>query len=279
MGSSRELFARLRSLKCAVVRTPVPGRPCEEAAGTRPRMRLVLIGHSFGALILYNALSGTLIESLVPAFETDPPSAVPRPVDLVVLLSPAFEATRYTSLHRIATSRGYAPGYQAPLLVSVTSSTDWATSLAFPFGRTVNSLFQRPASREESLANRRTIGHVPEYRTHALGISERSSPACAGWIDPARLPASQRLEVIRADREIEKRNSEAFFREQAANGGPQPRWQRTFCGSVQLSHLHHDPRSPVWNIIADASVMDGHDDIAKPALGHFLRQLYHDTLR
>lgn len=278
MGSSRELFARLRSLKCALVRTPVQGRACEDAPGTRPRMRLVLIGHSFGGLILYNALSGTLIESLAPVYESGPPSTVPRQVDLIVLLNPAFEATRYTSLHRIATLRDYAPGYQPPLLVSVTATGDSATRVYFPLGRRLNSLFQRPASPEENLANRHTIGHMRAYTTHELGKAPSSPAECDGWLDPADVPLPQRQATIRSNREIERRNARVFLLDQGRDGGPKPFWTRAFCGGAVLSHVQHDPRSPVWNVRADPWIMKDHDDIANPRLGHFLRQLYHDTV-
>lgn len=278
-GSPRELFARLRGLKCSLVREPVAGRECEEAPGVRPRMRLVLIGHSFGGLILYNAVSGALIESLARAWDTgEPVSSVPRYADLVVLLNPAFEATRYAPLHRIATTRAYAPAWEPPLFVSVTTSADWATGRAFPIGRQLNTFFQRHASREERQANRRTIGNMPPYVTHELTLATSPPTGCAGWVDPAGVPAPDRPARILENLRLEEANRRAFLRRQAGQGGLQVQWEREFCGGARLSHVQHNPRAAIWNVRADRSIMSGHDDIANPVLGHFLRQLYHDTV-
>ena len=62
-----------------------------------------MIGHSFGAWILYNAVAGSLVESLTHADDTGGQANVnTRFADMIVLLNPAFEAVRYTPLHRIA---------------------------------------------------------------------------------------------------------------------------------------------------------------------------------
>src|SRR5207237_1072565 len=52
--------------------------------------RLVLAGHSFGGLILFSAVDEYLIESVAR------PKKVARPFgDLIILVNPAFEATRF----------------------------------------------------------------------------------------------------------------------------------------------------------------------------------------
>ena len=64
-----------------------------------------MIGHSFGGLILFNAISEALIEGLTyrdDGGDRDAPAV--RFGDMVILLNPAFEASRYTPLHRIATN-------------------------------------------------------------------------------------------------------------------------------------------------------------------------------
>lgn len=67
-----------------------------------------MIGHSFGGLILYSAVSGSLTEGLMAdADRREAGLQMFRFADMVVLLNPAFEATRYTPSHRIATTRKY----------------------------------------------------------------------------------------------------------------------------------------------------------------------------
>jgi alpha-beta hydrolase superfamily lysophospholipase len=174
-GSSRELFSRLRGFKCAQnAKAGLPG--CNEtASGARPKVQTLMIGHSFGGLVLFNAVSGALIESLTHAQDSgDPAGPSQRYGDLVVLLNPAFEATRYTPLHRIATLRKYYR-YQAPLMVSITTTADQATGKAFPFGRFINGIFERVTSEEEDTANTNTIGHIPQYVSHQLTVLNAES--------------------------------------------------------------------------------------------------------
>jgi hypothetical protein len=273
-GSSRELFARLRGFKCA--QNAAAGRQgCGGLPGGRPKVRMIMIGHSFGALVLFNAVSGSLVESLTIADDTGSPgSPSERYGDLIVLVNPAFEATRYTPLHRIATLRDYEH-YQTPLLVSLTSEADIATKVFFPLGRFFNTVFQKVTSREEDRANMRTPGHMPEYLTHRISTTEQPTADCIGWKPLESLAASARREQMRANLALERRNALAFF------GGARKlpdRWERHFCGQTKLVHYQHNANSLVWNVTADASVIADHSAIDNPALWSFLRQLYHDSV-
>ena len=275
-GSTRELLSRLRNFKCTQSLPAGSDGDCDEAATSRlPRVRMLLVGHSFGGWIVYNAVAGSLIESLTHAHNTDRPgSANSRFGDMVVLLNPAFEATRYTPLHRIATTTRQ-PGYQAPLLVSVTSSADWATRSAFPVGRIFNSVFERTVGTEERVASVRTMGHVRDYITHELRATDEQPAGCAGWVPLRQVTGAQARQQARVNLQAEQANAEAF----GGAGAPLPAgWQRTFCGGARLTHTAHDPNSIIWNVRTDGSIMNGHDDIDDPKLIDFVRQLYHDTL-
>ena len=163
-GSVRELFARLRQLKLSD--THNQRRQVDAAFVT---------GHSFGGLIVYTAISQMLMESAV---RNDGGTVEPS-VDLVVLINPAFEASRYEPLHRIATGRRYVRGHR-PVFVAITADNDWATSMAFPFGRWLNGILRATNAGCEA-ANRRTMGHLDGYRTHELTSNPHDACNGMGW--------------------------------------------------------------------------------------------------
>jgi hypothetical protein len=59
---------------------------------------------------------------------------------------------------------GFAPN-QNPVFVEVTSDADWATGIAFPAGRLVNTTFESFTSDEERREAMSSLGHYP----HAAG--------------------------------------------------------------------------------------------------------------
>ena len=230
-GSVRELFSHLRAL--GHPRTPGAGR----------EVSVTLIGHSFGGLILYNAFAESLLDSLIAANNGNRSSPrLARPVvDAVILLNPAFEATRFEPLFQAAQefleSKSEPPWRygqgQRPVFVSITSETDSATKTWFRFGRAVNSIFEHEgwtdqdhdrtdyAKRLEKLANTHTIGHMERYRTHRLALV-RPPDQAAG-----------------------------------SNRGAEP----IACSGVANRLLAGETRFPLWNMYADANVIDGHHDI------------------
>jgi hypothetical protein len=200
--------------------------------------------------------------------------------DMVILLNPAFEATRYTPLHRMATGRGSAGAfktYQTPMFISITTTKDWATRFAFPIGRFFSTIFSRHASEEERLADVSTIGHMDLYVTHHLTMATAVPATCQGWHDiPGGVPA------VDGDRDDAMRRNLAIEGAHAAATSPKGKplsagWERTFCGGALLRHVAHDPHLPVWNVRADGTVMSSHGDISNVVLSSFLRQLYRES--
>jgi pimeloyl-ACP methyl ester carboxylesterase len=247
-GATRELFAYLKALRAASKQTAVR------------RIQLTLVGHSFGALIVYNAVAGSLADALSVA--TYPPQlGGPRQAaefaDLVLLLNPAFEASRFEPVFQIAKSYGacgptllpYAIN-QRPLLISITSHADFATRVGFPVARSVNTLFQHEEwtsedracagvtypDRIEKLANTHTIGHFERYRTHTLTL--RNTPASA--------------------------EEEGLKHETAIDCKP-------FANPV----IENRNTFPLWNMFveADANVINGHHDIYGKNLWQFVSTL------
>ena len=97
----------------------------------RRRMRLSIAGHSFGGLIVYTALAQSLIKDLMELRQAEDAAAgsgtarppISREGDLVVVINPAIEATRYDPLYRAATEAPL-PHYHPPLFVALTSTDD-----------------------------------------------------------------------------------------------------------------------------------------------------------
>ncbi|MFO1430678.1 MAG: hypothetical protein U1F76_11150 [Candidatus Competibacteraceae bacterium] len=313
-GSARELLARLRAFQnyynekddqCKADSDPSKRPDC--------RIRMLLIGHSFGGWILYSATSGWLIQTSAAKVDVDGKQAVggkdatanagynanERLADLVVLLNPAFEGSRYQPLHKVAqcqrttdTTNQATDGnrpcpsqlrpydhYESPFLVTITSSADWATGSAFPIGRWINSILERPtASDEQSEAITHTPGHIDRYITHSLKKVDSEPEKCQGY-NP------QDLTLIKETYDKEEANEEEFFaRYKDDSKGVYrlpPGWERRFCGGAVLTHREgqSDPNSPVWNVQADESIINGHNDIEGDALVAFIRQLYHELVK
>jgi len=159
-GSVRELFGRLRHYRNHRIKQG--GTPL-----------LVLVGHSFGGMIVYSALAQSLIEAASAA--TD--HVVPRLADLVLLVNPAIEAARYLPIQALVDS----PAFQArtvrqlPVFVCATAENDDATKWAFPLGNLADRFTQATIGPLERECTIRTIGHVKALETHQL-----SSPQ-GGW--------------------------------------------------------------------------------------------------
>ena len=169
IGAAYELRETLRRLVRAVKDVPGPESP------------LVLIGHSMGALMMQSAYA-TLLEQgelvLPPAGALAGPARVTSngaPVlfpNLVLSLNSAADSdyarrilTAYNGLGLTKVADGTQVGYNAPLLVSVTSATDTATRDWWPRARW----------------GRLTDGHDPTLVTHSFRIPASLSGApCLG---------------------------------------------------------------------------------------------------
>lgn len=297
-GSVRELFARLRSMRRYYNTMAL------QNFDPVPPVRSLMIGHSFGGLILYTATSGPLIESLsakrdlkgledpewsvnlgddsAQAFES-----VDRVADMIVLVNPAFESSRFQPLYTVAQRRDPAPRYEAPVLVSITSATDQATRLAFPAGRFINTLFERPTSSDEQAsAIKQTPGNMQDYVTHYLNRPKDGTftEPCGTWTTvgnlltikgpelDARVTNNKGLENDMADDQIASITRKQREREP---------WTRKFCGGATLE-VAGGPgtgniNTAVWNVVAQETVIDGHGDVMNPALLDVVRQLFSDT--
>ncbi len=218
-GTPREILGRLK-----MFRAP---------PGQHPRATLLIVGHSFGALIVYTAIAQSLIDA---ALAGDP--VVPSFGDLVLLINPAFSAISYLPMFSII-ERGVFIDDQLPVFVSVPAANDEATGLLYPLGNLLRPVTEARRTRRERQALTRTMGHLPWLRTHTLSVAPRR-----GASDPATsLRALCRRGAIET------------------------------IGDVLVTRAGRIPGGPFWVASATPDIIDGHDGIFLPAFEGFVRAL------
>jgi pimeloyl-ACP methyl ester carboxylesterase len=159
VGSVRELFGRFRHYRNR--RRDEGGAPL-----------LIIVGHSFGGMVVYSALAQSLIEAASGAIS----HVSTRFADLVLLVNPAFEAVRYLPIYDLLKERADAKidVAQPPVFVCATATNDWATGLAFPIGNAYCLLTESWRGVQERQAMIHTIGHLEWLTTHELKAIDTS---------------------------------------------------------------------------------------------------------
>jgi hypothetical protein len=125
--------------------------------------QLIAIGHSFGARMLFSATAQSLVyqtEKAHPGYPGGEYKLVEGPADAVILLNPAFEASRYTAIDDITRYDESFNEKQPPLIISISTDNDWATNTAFPAGQWLGA-----ARSERELT---TLGNYKPFFTHSL---------------------------------------------------------------------------------------------------------------
>jgi hypothetical protein len=160
------------------------------------KMRTVVIGHSFGGLVAYSALSQGLLNDLTLAgWDHERPcasgaqdaAARAAPAvwpDTLILINPAFEASRFEEMHRFIGRRTPctpaappASRLVVPSLIVVTAENDRWTGRVFTAGRAVSTLLESydrtdaAATADERTSNLHAIGFVKRYQTHRLDLA------------------------------------------------------------------------------------------------------------
>jgi len=189
-------------------------------ARSNPRSSSILVGHSFGGLIVERALSQTFVSLATHAVFSHPApdgsfyiDRLDFPADLIVLVNPASPALYARSLlsslqywktqAKEPVDRRYAcdgsPTWR-PLIVSVTSAGDSATGFWFPVGTTLGYSLGRyrtydgrgpddapadNAKRGQRYYYTHTEGHVDQLFSHQLDHRRPPGQAPAGSGTPA----------------------------------------------------------------------------------------------
>jgi hypothetical protein len=161
VGSVRELFGRLRHYRNQ--RRKDGGNPL-----------LVIVGHSFGGMIVYSALAQSLIEAAsAPVGRLTPEFA-----DLVLLVNPAIEAARYIPIYDLVTSAPFEARTtkQLPVFICAQADNDQPVGLVFPLGNAGHAIDEATIGDLEKECVTHALGFVPSFRTHALAGPTGNEP-------------------------------------------------------------------------------------------------------
>lgn len=230
---------------------------------TSPVSKMVIIGHSFGGQVVFTALQHVMTDRVI---DTRGDRIFQKNyrffANLVVLINPAFEALRVSTLFDMLQDgcRHY-PKDNPPSLVMLTSEADNVTRYIFPYIGRATVLFESHTNIDRQVctkegetkitineleADRTTIGHFKPYQTHKLTPLQ--------------------------DKNIRK--SDFNYR------SLKKRWVNQNFGSqldfeeVRLSHLGRThPLNPMLNIYVDGSLIKDHNDIWRKEVMGFLRDV------
>ena len=152
---------------------------------SKPKSRLVVVGHSFGGAAVFRGTAQIFADRFVKKHDNghnkEPDNTHEGFGDLVVLINPAFEALRYAPLYEMAQFDCIDNPIQKPKLAILTSEGDSATGFWFRIGRLLNTRleahndFKRTIcdgkweyNLVEAEADRTTVGHFESFYTHTL---------------------------------------------------------------------------------------------------------------
>ena len=136
LGSLKEIITEARS-----------SQPTNDSS----RTTLILIGHSFGAIVLETAVTAIMQEELSPGNHHE--TSLEAPADLVIYVNSANAGTASKRVLDLLATSGvtYSDqiGKSRPLFLSVSSSADFATRVIFQGAHSVSPIpveFRRPIS-------------------------------------------------------------------------------------------------------------------------------------
>jgi hypothetical protein len=233
-----------------------------------PRSELIFVGHSFGGAAMYSAIGQILEERFEQTLQRG--QALKPLGDQVILLNPAFEASRHYNLNRLAVSISNYPESQRPVLSIFTSKGDWATHYFFPLGRFFSTLFEKHRQEgHQAAANIDAVGWFKPFVTHDLDYRTNS-------VATAAATAAQRRSV-----KLHERHTDASLLESIKNVHNQrTEWSRkktepsiySFDDCQLNPKDDFKPRDPLLVVSVDKRIMKDHDDIVNPIMLNFLRE-------
>jgi hypothetical protein len=252
-----------------------------EARHERPAARTILIGHSFGALVVERAVEQAMTGGLL----TGKPVV---PADFILLVNSAAESIYAKEMRDMMEATlsfdNYRKCYQAPeesdcflkdepRIISVTSETDRATGVAFPIGATLSGLGKlyrdySPQQTGGARLNQRlffthTPGHNDYLLDHAIVPLDTGRPTIVrSRAFEENLEHPQALPASGADAQVTP-----IF---ATGEGPPNDWKWW-----RLNYTGNPTkRSLFWIVKVPKQILNGHGDIFNPAARDMMAALF-----
>jgi hypothetical protein len=278
-GSVRELFTRLDFFRDRA-RTNVEFKKVsllDRDEDGRRNVSLLTIGHSFGGLIAFEALSNEFVRAAARNTGED---YVSRVGDLVVIVNPAVEGARYEPLMVAGQRMGRLRGNQLPVAIVATSTGDWATKYAFRWAREVSTFFERTDGPQLD-AIVKAVGHNERYTTHVLSSCDPKDTKCAAACPTPAVQMRQSTKGLdmteqRAYTSQLARDIQAESKLMRVIGSEGFRGRPYLCGGLHLTTTakHWPENNPFWVVQTTGDIVEGHNDIFNPRFVSFIRQMY-----
>jgi hypothetical protein len=230
----------------------------------RMNTKLIIMGHSFGGDVVYSAAAPVLTERMVENYDQDGLPQPPKSLgDLVVLINPAFEAARFETLNRLASTKSFPLSTNCTLAV-FTSRADWATGLAFPVGRSVSTLFDQYEDSHQRQANLAAVGHYAPYLNYELKPFNKNlkSPEMTSATNDVS-PSTSADSVLSVRSKIQQRRQ---------RGEPTNDLAYVFTRCQLLPTTNCIPNDPVFNVAVDPAIIPDHDTIDRWVFIRFLAE-------
>jgi len=259
-----------------------------KSAGPNGNNRLVVVGHSFGASVTFNALAHLYLGRFLEGVHSREEKQRFRGYgDLVVLINPAIEAMRYMPFQS-ALDYYSRPASQPrldfsretrPALVVLSSETDRATRIAFPAARVFSTALEahgkisatnspdEDGTYSEWAMDRDTVGNFNGFQTHhPLLLSEETSDPLV----PVSAKLRERCTSLETGDMWRRLNTDVADRNDVRGGAVFPD------SGVRVRRIP-SPAIPTGSpyIVAAVSrkIVDGHTDIGRPNLVCWINQL------
>jgi hypothetical protein len=230
-----------------------------QAANANTNSRVVLIGHSFGGLILEKALSQAMVSTLFSQTNT---ADVKPPADLVLLINEAassIQARQFISMLGRLPARSAPPNGATntasafdrghPLIISATSTGDCATGVLFPISMWFSGLTKsfRPSDTNEPFKGsqfsfyRTTPGHNHELLSHRVVTTARPQSATHTTLEQEQIMIAQNLRPRYGANRFEFQINDYAYRIQP--------------------NTNSFNQTPYWVMQVPRSIIKNHDDI------------------
>jgi hypothetical protein len=256
---------------------------------------LVFVGHSFGAALLYSAIATSLNGAVGAAMQQalggpvqvartpdrqrgvqqQPVVAdeiavrVPSGGDLVVLVNPAMEASRFANLNAVRNLQ-FVPE-QVPIFMTVASEGDGPVGSFFPIGQSIATVARSARTREVWLSMVKGFGLYEPYHTHRLVLKPGDVPLPERREGRCRCP-----ENLRAFGDALVTRLKALYQALQQNQAPPPVAQLRLASYQEMMFSRLEPirdvhpYNPFVMATMDTRIVSGHSDIFNPRLIDFL---------